>query len=184
MKFTDGWLDGVRHIHSPNFNERPAHAVVDLLVIHNISLPPEQFNNSNIELFFQNKLPWDAHPYFSTIQGLEVSSHFLVKRCGEIIQFVSCDKRAWHAGASSFCGQENCNDFSIGIELEGADEIEYEVIQYQKLAELTLILSNKYFKLNWSRIVGHCDIAPGRKTDPGISFDWNIYKKQMIIVKI
>lgn len=177
MKITNGWLDTALHVKSPNFNERPVGAIVNLLVVHNISLPPAQFDNPYIELFFQNELPIDEHPYFATIAGMEVSSHFLIKRSGEIIQFVSCDQRAWHAGNSNFCGQDNCNDFSIGVELEGTDTLPYESVQYQRLAELTHALKAAYPAITWERTVGHCDIAPGRKTDPGESFDWDCYQQ-------
>lgn len=179
MKLIEGWLDEARKVPSPNFNERPPQQALDLLVIHNISLPPGEFGNDCIEQFFQNCLPWDDHPFFQTIQGLEVSSHFLIKRCGEIVQFVSCEDRAWHAGQSSFNERENCNDFSIGIELEGTDSVPYESEQYQSLVALTKVIQNAYPLITSNNIQGHCDIAPGRKTDPGESFDWPGYLEQL-----
>lgn len=177
MNIVDGWLAEAKKVPSPNFNQRPLNATVNLLVIHNISLPPEQFDNSYIEQFFQNQLPTGDHPYFETLIGVEVSSHFLIKRDGKLIQFVSCNDRAWHAGKSSFCGVENCNDFSIGIELEGTDTQAYTEAQYASLAELTQSIQVSYPEVTSDRIVGHCDIAPDRKTDPGESFDWQYYRK-------
>mgnify|MGYP000512293509 CR=1 FL=1 len=171
----DGWLSGVKQVPSPNYNTRPDASVVNLLVIHNISLPPGQFGLPYIEQFFQNELSWDQHPYFKTIQGVEVSAHFLIKQDGELVQFVSCHDRAWHAGASSFCGEENCNDYSIGIELEGTDSTPYTEAQYSGLLALTKRIQTKFPEISASRIKGHSDIAPGRKTDPGASFDWTRY---------
>ena len=174
-----GWLNRVKHVPSPNYNCRPEKAVVSLLVIHNISLPPAQFGTPYIEQFFQNKLCWDEHPYFKTIEGVEVSAHFLIKQDGEVVQFVSCDDRAWHAGASSFCGEDNCNDFSLGIELEGTDTSPYTDAQYECLVNLTKCIQAKYPAISDARIVGHSDIAPGRKTDPGASFDWTRYLESL-----
>jgi len=171
----NGWLKDVKQVPSPNFNCRPVASVVNLLVIHNISLPPGQFGTPYIEQFFQNDLSWNEHPYFKTIQGLEVSAHFLIKQDGELVQFVSCHDRAWHAGASSFCGEDNCNDYSIGVELEGTDSTPYTEAQYLGLLALTRQLQAKFPEINSSRIKGHSDIAPGRKTDPGASFDWSRY---------
>lgn len=171
----EGWLDAAERRPSPNYNARPLCCSVDLLVIHNISLPPGQFGGSAIEEFFQNRLDWSLHPYYETIRGLEVSAHFLLRRDGRIIQFVSCDERAWHAGRSNFAGRENCNDFSIGIELEGTDTIPFTDEQYQSLARLTDVLMAHYPGIRSDRIVGHADIAPGRKTDPGPAFDWARY---------
>jgi len=175
MKISDGWLDQAKIVPSPNFNIRPASTQVNLLVIHNISLPPEEFGGPYIELFFQNQLPHDAHPYFDHLKGVEVSSHFLIKRDGQITQFVSCDDRAWHAGESDFCGERNCNDFSIGIELEGTDTKAYTAEQYRILEVLTLAMREDYPAITKDRITGHHDIATGRKTDPGESFDWQRY---------
>jgi len=175
MKIVDGWLTQATKFSSPNFNIRPINQAVNLLVIHNISLPPAEFGNCYIEKFFLNQLPYDDHCYFEQLKGLEVSSHFLIKRSGEILQFVSCDNRAWHAGQSSYCGKENCNDFSIGIELEGTDHIPYEISQYNALHLLTLAIQNTYPEITNSRITGHEQISPGRKTDPGPSFNWPTY---------
>ena len=179
MKFINGWLDEAKHVPSPNFNCRPDQSVVNLLVIHNISLPPNQFGGAYIEQFFQNCLPWDEHPYFKSIEGLEVSSHFLIKRDGELVQFVSCFDRAWHAGASEFCGVDNCNDYSIGVELEGSDCEAYTSAQYSQLAELTKLLQTEFPEITRERITGHSNISPGRKTDPGESFDWERYVSKL-----
>lgn len=172
-----GWVRGVRRVASPNFGPRPIGAVPELLVIHNISLPPGEFHNDCIMQLFTNCLDWAEHPYFETIRGIEVSAHFLVRRDGELIQFVSCDERAWHAGMSSYCGRDNCNDFSIGIEMEGTDELPYTNAQYDQLQALTLALIAAYPALDAERIAGHSDIAPGRKTDPGPAFDWHRYRQ-------
>lgn len=169
----NGWLKNANRIESDNFNQRPTLKKDFLVVIHSISLPPGQFNNSFIEDFFQNKLNPNLHPYFETIKDLKVSAHFLIKRTGELIQFVSCHNRAWHAGESSWKGMSNCNDFSIGIELEGTEIESYEEIQYKVLLNLLVQLKKEY---NIIDIVGHSDIAPHRKTDPGPSFDWNKIK--------
>lgn len=166
-----GWCDGIRHCPSPNFNARPQ-GEVSLLVIHNISLPPGQFGTGKVQQFFQNRLPADEHPYFAGIAQLTVSAHFLIERDGTVTQFVSCNARAWHAGVSSFAGRENCNDFSVGIELEGTDELPFSDAQYQALIGLTRQLLDAYPQLSVERICGHSDIAPGRKTDPGPCFDW------------
>jgi len=179
MNIVDGWLQQATHTKSPNYNERPVNGVIDLLVIHNISLPPNQFGSPYIEQFFRNCLQFSDHPYFETLRDVEVSAHFLIKRSGEIVQFVSCLDRAWHAGQSVFCGRENCNDFSLGIELEGSDDVPYEDRQYQALSELTRALQIAYPGLVKERIVGHSDIAPGRKTDPGPSFDWPRYLREL-----
>lgn len=169
----DGWLKNANRVESDNFNQRPTLKKDFLVVIHSISLPPGQFNNSFIEDFFQNKLNPTLHPYFETIKDLKVSAHFLIKRTGELIQFVSCHNRAWHAGESSWKGLSDCNDFSIGIELEGTEIEPYEEIQYKVLLNLLVQLKKEY---NIIDIVGHSDIAPHRKTDPGPSFDWNKIK--------
>jgi len=158
-----------------NYNERPT-ADINMLVVHNISLPPEQFGGSYIEDFFCNQLDCTLHPYFETIKDLQVSAHLLIKRDGSVVQFVPFNKRAWHAGRSEFEGQVECNDFSIGIELEGSDHINYDKRQYEVLAQVTELLLETYPAMNPERIVGHSDIAPGRKTDPGASFDWPKYK--------
>jgi AmpD protein len=166
-----GWCHGIRHCPSPNFNTRPQ-AEVSLLVLHNISLPPGQFGTGMVQAFFQNRLPVAEHPYFATIAALQVSAHFFIERDGAITQFVSCNDRAWHAGQSCYAGRENCNDFSLGIELEGTDELPYAEAQYAALVELIGVLQQGYPALSVERICGHSDIAPTRKTDPGPAFDW------------
>ena len=170
-------MEKVDRLPSPNFNARPDGVRPNMLVIHNISLPPKEYGGGYIERFFQNVLPIDAHPYFSEIADLQVSSHFLIRRDGSLVQFVSCADRAWHAGVSCFGSEENCNDFSIGVELEGCDDEAYEDAQYQSLAELSRELLMRYPDITKDRIVGHNDIAPGRKTDPGPAFDWQRYKR-------
>ena len=167
-----GLLIGTRQVLSPNFDARPAGVVADLIVVHGISLPPDDFGGPWIEKLFTGSLPADAHPYFARIAGGRVSAHALVRRDGELVQFVPFDSRAWHAGASQYEGRSACNDFSIGIELEGADEIAYEPAQYSALSVLISALLRTYSSLSAQRVVGHSDIAPGRKTDPGKSFDW------------
>lgn len=164
-----GWLGVARRIPSPNCDDRPAAEPVTLVVIHAISLPPGEFGGSGIIDLFTNCLDAGAHPYFGEIHGLRVSAHFLIRRDGELIQFVSCAQRAWHAGASSWRGRAACNDFSIGIELEGCDQLPFEDAQYQCLNRL---LGELYRRHPIDDVVGHSDIAPGRKTDPGPCFDW------------
>lgn len=165
-----GWLAGARHVRSPNCDDRPDGADISLIVIHAISLPPSQFGSKDIERFFTNALNPAAHPYFAEIALLKVSAHFLIRRDGELIQFVSCLKRAWHAGVSVWDGRERCNDYSIGIELEGCDELPFEDAQYQRLVGLVEVLRGRY---SISAVVGHSDIAPLRKTDPGPCFEWS-----------
>ena len=155
---------------SPHFDERPPGEKVSLIVIHNISLPPGEYGGDWIDDLFMGTLDTKAHPYFATLEGVRVSSHFLIRRDGTLVQYVPCDKRAWHAGASSWKGRERCNDFSIGIELEGSDDVPFSEPQYATLAELAQSLFKRYGILE---IVGHSDIAPGRKTDPGPWFDWD-----------
>ncbi|MBU2955174.1 1,6-anhydro-N-acetylmuramyl-L-alanine amidase AmpD [Marinobacter sp. F3R08] len=162
---------------SPNFGPRPDGANISLLVVHNISLPPGQFGGPEIEEFFCNRLDHSAHPYFQTIAGIQVSAHLLIRRDGSLVQFVSLLDRAWHAGRSCFAGQEECNDFSIGIELEGTDEIPYTPEQYRALAEVTELIMFAWPDITSDRITGHCDIAPGRKSDPGPSFDWAYFRE-------
>lgn len=166
----DGWLRDARRCASPNFDDRPAGEEVTLAVIHAISLPPSQFGSNDIERFFTNALDPAAHPYFAEIAAMQVSAHFLIRRNGELIQFVSCQKRAWHAGVSMWDGRERCNDFSLGVELEGCDELPFEEVQYERLIQLLEALRAVY---PISAVVGHCDIAPLRKTDPGPCFDWS-----------
>jgi N-acetyl-anhydromuramoyl-L-alanine amidase len=173
MHINQHWLNQARHIHSPNFDDRPDPDDISLLVIHCISLPPGEFGNSYIEALFCNRLKPDVHPYFKEIYELRVSSHLVINRMGDIVQFVPFDKRAWHAGQSSFEGRNRCNDFSIGIELEGTEIIPYTETQYQQLAKVVKTLLKTYTGLSSENIAGHSDIAPGRKTDPGDSFDWD-----------
>lgn len=165
-----GWLDTAVHIPSPNFDERPEGEPPSLIVIHNISLPPGDFSGNAVEALFTNQLDWDAHPYYQGIRGLTVSTHFFIRRNGEIIQFVPCSMRAWHAGVSNWQGREKCNDFSIGIELEGTDDLPFTDAQYDSLNMLLSVLKGAY---PLQGITGHSDIAPGRKTDPGPCFDWS-----------
>ena len=166
---TDGVAAGIRFLPSPNCDERPAGAALELLVVHNISLPPGELGGDGIIDLFMNRLDPSAHPYYATIAQLRVSAHFLVRRDGELIQFVPCAKRAWHAGESAWRGRSRCNDFSVGVELEGADDQPFAYIQYAELAPLITALQSAYGALE---IVGHSDIAPARKTDPGPCFDW------------
>lgn len=169
------WLENVKIVESPNCEERPDAAEINLLVIHNISLPPGVYGGEFVEQLFQNCLDPAAHPYFAEIAGNRVSSHLYIKRSGAIIQFVPLSKRAWHAGASEWQGRENCNDFSIGIELEGCDDQEFSNAQYEALVTLTAQIQSIYPTITKDRIVGHSDIAPERKTDPGPCFDWSRY---------
>jgi N-acetyl-anhydromuramoyl-L-alanine amidase len=169
----DGWCKTALRRPSPNFDDRPETAQVNLLVIHNISLPPGQFGGGFIADLFQNRLDHDADPYFDQLRGLRVSAHFLIRRDGATVQFVSTEDRAWHAGVSSFEGLDRCNDFSIGIELEGTDYVPFSLSQYAVLSELTVVLQHRY-PLRY--VVGHQHIAPGRKTDPGLFFDWHGYQ--------
>ncbi|MFC5302385.1 1,6-anhydro-N-acetylmuramyl-L-alanine amidase AmpD [Azospira restricta] len=165
-----GWLTSARREPSPNFDARPAAEKPTLLVVHAISLPPGEFGSDDILDLFANRLDASRHPYFAGIRDLRVSAHFLIRRDGELIQFVSCDDRAWHAGVSCWRGRERCNDFSIGVELEGCDELPFESAQYERLCELVAILGRAYPLRD---IAGHSEIAPGRKTDPGPCFDWS-----------
>ncbi|MBW8365772.1 MAG: 1,6-anhydro-N-acetylmuramyl-L-alanine amidase AmpD [Rhizobium sp.] len=165
-----GWLLGARHLPSPNCDARPEGAAIELIVIHNISLPPGVFDGDAVIDLFTNRLDWDAHPYYHGIRGLEVSAHFFIRRDGSLIQFVPCALRAWHAGASSWQGRERCNDFSIGIELEGSDDLPFTEVQYATLIPLLATLKTAY---PIQAVVGHSDIAPGRKTDPGPHFAWH-----------
>jgi len=167
-----GHIAPARICPSPNQDERPAGCEPDLVIIHGISLPPGEYGGPYIEQLFTNCLDWDAHPYFSEIQGLKVSSHLLIKRDGEVIQFVPFNRRAWHAGESAFRDRENCNDSSIGIELEGCDESPYADAQYDALIQVLRGLLDDYPGLSARRIAGHSDVAPGRKSDPGPDFDW------------
>jgi AmpD protein len=167
-----GWMRGIRQVPSPNFDARPGGILPELIVVHGISLPPDEFGGPWIDRLFTNALPPAEHPYFEKIKELKVSTHLLIRRNGELVQYVPFHERAWHAGASSYQGRERCNDFSVGIELEGADEIPYEPAQYRMLSAAILELCKAYPSLSLARIAGHSDIAPGRKTDPGPAFDW------------
>ena len=166
-----GWCAGVRHCPSAHCNERPQ-GEISLLVLHNISLPPGQFGTGKVQEFFTSGLNASEHAYFAGIADMRVSAHFFIERDGQISQFVSCLQRAWHAGVSSFAGRDNCNDFSLGIELEGTDDLPYSEAQYDALVPLVQQLLAAYPALSVERICGHSDIAPGRKTDPGPAFDW------------
>ncbi len=172
-----GILEDATFIPSPNYDERPAHNLPELIVVHNISLPPGEFGGPFIGQLFTNQLEPSEHPFFEEISHLKVSAHILIRRDGEVIQFVPFHQRAWHAGESNYCGRERCNDFSIGIELEGTDDVEYEDVQYRQLADMISTLCDSYPGLSKDAITGHCDIAPQRKTDPGPSFDWHKLKK-------
>ena len=166
-----GWCAGVRHCPSAHCNERPQ-GEISLLVLHNISLPPGQFGTGKVQEFFTSGLNASEHAYFAGIVDMRVSAHFFIERDGQTSQFVSCLQRAWHAGVSSFAGRDNCNDFSIGVELEGTDDLPYSEAQYDALVPLVQQLLAAYPALSVERICGHSDIAPGRKTDPGPAFDW------------
>ena len=165
-----GWYRFARALPSANHGSRPADSGVSLIVIHSISLPPGEFSGDHVQALFSNRLDWDAHPYFQQIRGLEVSAHFYVRRDGELWQFVSGDDRAWHAGASYFRGRGNCNDYSVGIELEGLEGGRFEDAQYETLATLCAALAQRY---PIAHVAGHEHIAPGRKHDPGAGFDWD-----------
>lgn len=180
LDHASGWCRGIRHCPSPNFNQRPD-GEVSLLVIHNISLPPGCFGTGKVQEFFQNCLPAAEHPFFEEIANLQVSAHFLIERDGAITQFVSCLERAWHAGVSCFDGRESCNDFSLGIELEGTDDTPFSEAQYDSLISLCHLLQQAYPAITADRVRGHSDIAPGRKTDPGPAFDWQRLRAASII---
>jgi AmpD protein len=175
-KIVDGTMNTAQQITSPNYNQRPSRLDVSLLVIHNISLPPGEYGTGEVENFFCNRLDGNKHPYFADICSVEVSAHLFISRLGEVTQFVNFENRAWHAGLSVFDGSENCNDFSIGIELEGTDEQAYTQAQYLSLVECTLAIQAQYPAITTERITGHSDISPGRKTDPGQAFDWDKFK--------
>ena len=171
----DGWCSSLPRASCPNFDDRPADTPISLVVIHNISLPPGEFGGSWIEALFSNTLDYDAHPYFDQLRGVKVSAHFLVRRDGRVLQFVSTNERAWHAGLSEFRGRQRCNDFSVGIELEGSDFENFCDVQYQSLAILTISLAAKY---PITDVVGHQHIAPDRKTDPGPYFNWQRFQQE------
>lgn len=174
-----GLISGARQLSSPHCDERPAGTRIDLLVIHGISLPPGEFGGTWIERLFLGTLSPEAHPYFVSIRDLRVSAHLLIRRDGELLQFVPFNQRAWHAGASLYQGREACNDYSIGIELEGCDDVPYTEAQYAVLAAVSRALMSTYAEITPERIVGHSDIAPGRKTDPGPAFDWAHFRLRL-----
>ena len=171
-----GWYRFARRLDSPNFGARPAGALVDLIVVHSISLPPGQYGGNGVQELFSNTLDWNAHPYYKDIEGLKVSAHFYIRRGGELWQFVSCDDRAWHAGASSWRGRGDCNDDSVGIELEGLEGDSFEQAQYEALAGLCSSIAQRY---PVAHIAGHEHIAPGRKADPGSGFDWALVRRSL-----
>ena len=175
MNIKNHRLQDINFLESPNFNDRPVDEDISLLVIHSISLPPKKYNTDHIERFFLNELDFSSHNFYKNIDGMKVSAHVLIKRNGEVIQFVPFDKRAWHAGVSSYKGKNDCNNFSIGIELEGSDDDIFEDIQYKKLSLITSLLIEEYDLITKDNIKGHSDIAPERKTDPGVLFDWDRY---------
>lgn len=179
LQINAGWLDSAQRSECDHFDCRPANHDISLLVIHNISLPPGEFGGSHILDFFAGKLLPDSHPMFAQIYQMRVSSHLLIRRDGKVVQFVGFEQRAWHAGVSSFQGRTRCNDFSIGIELEGTDNSPYSEKQYVSLVQVTEAIMNDYPLISLGRIVGHNDIAPGRKTDPGVSFDWPRFRQQI-----
>lgn len=169
MAWLNGWWTQARRLDSPNFGQRPSTAVIDTVIVHSISLPPGQYGGQEVQSFFTNQLDWDAHPYFQEIRGMQVSAHFYIRRDGQLWQFVSCDARAWHAGQSSFAGRDNCNDYSIGVELEGLEGEMFEAQQYAQLAQL---LRNLRVRYPIAQVLGHEHVATGRKSDPGPGFDW------------
>lgn len=177
MLIDSGWIRGARKVPSPNCDARPKDASLDLIVVHGISLPPGRFGGRWIDDLFVNRLDPRAHPYFESIASLEVSAHVLIDRDGNLTQYVGFEQRAWHAGPSCHRGRAGCNDFSIGIELEGADDVAYEPAQYEVLASLVRALRAAYPTLERADVVGHCDIAPGRKSDPGPAFDWDLCRR-------
>ncbi|MCW8929270.1 MAG: 1,6-anhydro-N-acetylmuramyl-L-alanine amidase AmpD [Gammaproteobacteria bacterium] len=174
---SDGWFEQSHKICSPNYNERPDNTLINAIIIHSISLPPGCYGGDDISLFFSNKLDCTKDPFYDEIRGVEVSSHLLIRRTGELIQYVNLHSRAWHAGQSRLGQQENCNDFSIGIELEGTDNSLFETAQYNTLSGVVNSLMEYFPEITQERIVGHSDIAPGRKTDPGTGFNWTLWRK-------
>ena len=172
----DGWYAFARKLASPNFGARPAGAVIDLIVVHSISMPPGRYGGDEVQRLFCNTLDWDAHPYFKSIEGLAVSAHFYISRRGELWQFVSCDDRAWHAGASHYRGRADCNDDSIGIELEGLEGGPFEMPQYEALSGLCAAIAQRY---PIEHIAGHEHITPGRKRDPGERFQWSLLRRSL-----
>ncbi len=175
-----GLIQEAQFVSSPNYDERPEDTKISLMTIHGISLPPGEFGGPWVEDFFTNSLDENSHPYFKEIKPLKVSSHLFIRRDGSLFQFVPLQKRAWHAGESSYQGREKCNDYSIGVELEGDDDTPYEDIQYKVLSEVASLIISYYPAITPERIVGHCDIAPDRKTDPGPAFDWAYFRSLLI----
>ena len=173
-RWQQGWWSGARRVPSPHFGPRPEDTAVSLVVVHSISLPPGEYGGDGIERLFTGTLDYDAHPYYAGLRGLQVSAHFVIRRDGETLQFVSCDARAWHAGASSWRGRGNCNDWSIGIELEGLEGTLFEPVQYTRLARLLRAVSRHY---PVDDVVGHEHVAPERKHDPGAGFDWRALRR-------
>lgn len=176
MTWRDGWWRGAQPIVSPNVGPRPAGVQVSLVVLHSISLPPGQYGGDEVERLFTNRLDPAAHPYFEGLRGVQVSAHFFLRRDGALLQFASCDARAWHAGVSSWRGRDNCNDYSIGIELEGLEGERFEPAQYARLATLLRALQRRYGAFD---VAGHEHVAPGRKKDPGPGFDWSVLRAQL-----
>ena len=175
----EGWLEEARRVPSPHCDARPSDVSIDAIIIHGISLPPGEFGGPWIDRLFTGRLDAAVHPYFRQIAGMKVSAHVLVRRDGELVQYVPFLRRAWHAGESQLDGRACCNDFSIGIELEGADQVSYEAVQYRRLAALCQLLMRNYPAIDLERIRGHADIAPGRKTDPGPAFDWRRLRESL-----
>ena len=175
-RWREGWWAGARHLASPNHGERPSGTPVSLVVLHSISLPPGEYGGDAVERFFTNHLDEQAHPYYASLRGLEVSAHFFIRRDGAMLQFVSCERRAWHAGASFWRGRADCNDWSIGIELEGLEGQVFEPLQYLELARLLRALAARY---PIAEVVGHEHVAPGRKFDPGVGFDWPLLARTL-----
>jgi AmpD protein len=175
-RWRNGWLRGTRYVASPNFGPRPRGTAIDLALIHSISLPPGVYGGDEIERFFTNRLDCDAHPYYDRLRGVAVSAHFVVRRDGEVLQFVSCDARAWHAGPSVFEGRENCNDYSVGIELEGLEGERFELAQYGAVVGVLRALAKRY---PLRAVVGHEHVAPDRKCDPGAGFDWAFLQRSL-----
>jgi AmpD protein len=174
--WSQGWYRFAHRVDSPNFGPRPEGSAIDLIVLHSISLPPGVYGGDAVERLFTNRLDWDAHPYFQQIRGMQVSAHFFIRRDGALLQFVSCDARAWHAGASSWRGRANCNDDSIGIELEGLEGDTFEAAQYEAIAALAAAIAQHY---PIRHVAGHEHIAPGRKNDPGPGFEWALLQREL-----
>lgn len=183
LEITEGWLPRATRLPSPNYDPRPVGVEIDLVVVHGISLPPGIFGGPYIDQFFCNQLDFDAHPYFSRLRGRQLSTHLLIRRGGEMTQYVPFTLRARHAGESEYQGRQACNDFSIGIELEGADETPYTPAQYSRLVEVTAALIRAYPGIRPERIVGHSDISPGRKSDPGPAFDWERFRRELALAE-